>query len=59
MYGLPVLLAVEVPSDKELNVARVYVLTMRTAEGRGVKMEPPFDHITVGDSYYIRPSAVK
>lgn len=59
MYGLPILLAVEVPSDKELNVARVYVLTMRTVEMRGVKMEPPFDHITVGDSYYIRPSAVK
>jgi hypothetical protein len=59
MYGLPILLAVEVPSDRELNVARVYVLTMRTAEMRGVKMEPPFDHITVGDSYYIRPSEVK
>jgi len=59
MYGLPILLTVEVPSDKELNVARVYILTMRTAEMRGVRMEPPFDHITVGDSYYIRPSKVK
>jgi hypothetical protein len=59
MYGLPVLLAVEVESDKALNVARVYDLTMRTVEQRGVKMEPPFDSITVGNSYYIRPSAVK
>ena len=59
MYGLPILLAVRVESDKELDVARVYVLTMRTAEMRGVKMEPPFDHVTVGDSYFIRPSAVK
>ena len=59
MYGLPIILAVQVDSDKELGVARVYVLTMRTAEMRGVKMEPPFDHITVGDSYYIRPAAVK
>jgi hypothetical protein len=59
MYGLPILLAVHVDSDKELDVARVYVLTIRTAEMRGVKMEPPFDHITVGDSYYIRPATVK
>ena len=59
MYGLPVLVAVQVEGDKELNVARVFALTMRTAEKAGVKMEPPFDHVTVGDSYFIRPSAVK
>jgi hypothetical protein len=59
MYGLPIKLAVEVNEDKELNVARVYILTMRTAEMRGVKMEPPFDHITVGNSYFIRPDKVK
>lgn len=59
MYGLPVLLAVEVDGDKELKVARVFVLTMRTAEKAGVKMEPPFDHVTVGDSYFIRASEVK
>jgi hypothetical protein len=59
MYGLPIKLAVKVDEDKELNVARVYILTMRTAEMRGVKMEPPFDHITVGDSYFIRPDKVK
>jgi hypothetical protein len=59
MYGLPVLFACQVDEDKELNVARVYSLTMRTAEERGVAMAPPFDHITVGNSYFIRPSAVK
>ena len=59
MYGLPVLLAVEVESDRELNVARVYSLTLRTVEKRGVKMEPPFDHATVGNSYFIRPSEVE
>ena len=59
MYGLPVLLAVQVEGDKELNVARVFSLTMRTAERVGVKMEPPFDHVAVGDSYFIRPAAVK
>jgi hypothetical protein len=59
MYGLPILLAVEVESDKQLNVARVYVLTLRTPEMRSVKMEPPFDHVTVGDSYFIRPAALK
>ena len=59
MYGLPIKLAVEVDEDKELNAARVYILTMRTAEMRGVKMQPPFDHITVGNSYFIRPDKVK
>jgi hypothetical protein len=59
MYGLPVLLAVQIEGDKPLNVARVFALTLRTAERAGVKMEPPFDHATVGDSYFIRPSAIK
>ncbi len=59
MYGLPIYLAVQVDSDKDLNAARVYILTMRTVEKRGVKMEPPFDHITVGNSYFIRPDKVK
>lgn len=58
MYGLPIKLAVKVDEDVELNVARVYELTMRTAEMRGVKMAPPFDHITVGNSYFIRPDAL-
>jgi hypothetical protein len=59
MHGLPVLLAVRVDEDKDLNVARVFGLTLRTAERAGVKMEPPFDHAAVGDSYFIRPSAIK
>lgn len=59
MHGLPVLLAVRVEEDKDLNVARVFSLTLRTAERAGVKMEPPFDHAAVGGSYFIRPSAVK
>ncbi|OPX34835.1 hypothetical protein B1H10_02635 [candidate division KSB1 bacterium 4484_188] len=59
MYGLPIKLAVRVDEDKELNVARVYNLTMRTVEKSGVKMQPPFASITVGDSYYIRPGKVK
>jgi hypothetical protein len=58
MYGLPIKLAVRVDSDQELNVVRVYDLTMRTVEMQGVKMEPPFDHITVGNSYFIRPNKV-
>jgi hypothetical protein len=58
MYGLPVLIAVEVPNEKPLNLVRVYDVTMRTAEKAGVKQEPPFFSITVGSSYYIRPSAL-
>jgi hypothetical protein len=58
MYGLPVLLAVQFDGDKDQNLARVFILTLRTVEKRGVKMEPPFDHATVGDSYFIRPSAL-
>lgn len=59
MYGLPVLVAVQVDSEKDGNLARVYSLTLRTNEARGVKMAPPFNHATVGNSYYIRPGAVK
>lgn len=58
MYGLPILLAVELDSDKDMNVIRVFSLTMRTMEERGVKKEPPFDHVTVGNSYFVRPSAM-
>lgn len=59
MYGLPVHLAVAVDSEKSLDVLRVYNLTMRTNEGKGVAMAPPFSSVTVGDSWYVRPSAVK
>jgi hypothetical protein len=58
MYGLPVVVAVQKESDKRNDIARVFSLTLRTAEMRGVKMEPPFDHATVGGSNYIRPGAL-
>jgi len=59
MYGLPVLLAVQKPEDQAHGLARVFILTLRTAEGAGVKMAPPFTSDTVGDSYYIRASQIK
>ncbi len=60
MYGVSSLVAVDVPAEKAaLNVLRVYSVTLRTAEGTDVKQAPPFREITVGDSYYIRPGAVK
>ena len=58
-YNLPILCAVEYESDKDLNVARVYDSTLLTEEYKGVKMAPPFLCATVGNSYYIRPSALK
>ncbi len=58
MYGLPVAVAVQRESDKKNNLARVFSLTLRTKEMRGVKMEPPFDYATVGGSSYIRPGAI-
>jgi len=58
MHGLPVKLVVALDSEKHLNVYRVYELTMRTQERPGVAAAPPFDSITVGNSYYIRASAV-
>ena len=59
MYGLPVKLAIQAESDKEKSLARVFILTLRTFEGRDVKMEPPFEYPTVGNSYYIMKKAVK
>ncbi len=58
-YNLPILCAVQYKSDKDLNVVRVYDSTLLTEEFRGVKMAPPFLGATVGNSYYIRPSAIK
>jgi hypothetical protein len=58
-YNLPILCAVKYESDKDLNVARVYDSTLLTQEYKGVKMAPPFLGATVGNSYYIRPSALK
>ncbi len=59
MYGLPVKLAVQRESDKAQKLARVFVLTMRTGEAKGIAMAPPFDHVTVGDSYLMNADAVK
>jgi hypothetical protein len=59
MYGLPVKFAVQVPKEKSDGLARVYTLTLRTQERKGVKAEPPFDSVTVGNSYYISTTAVK
>jgi len=58
-YNLPILCAVEYKSDKDLNVVRVYDSTLLTEEYKGVKMAPPFLGATVGNSYYMRPSALK
>ena len=59
MYGLPVKLAIQIDSEKEQGFARVFILTLRTFEGRGAKMEPPFEYPTVGDSFYIMKKEVK
>jgi hypothetical protein len=58
-YNLPILCAVEYESDKDLNVVRVYDSTLLTEEFKGVKMAPPFLGATVGNSYYIRASAIE
>jgi hypothetical protein len=58
-YNLPIATAVQTKSEKKKNLARVYLSTMLTQEMKGVKMGPPYLGATVGDSYYIRPSAIK
>ncbi len=58
-YNLPILCAVKYKSDKDLNVVRVYDSTLLTEEYKGVKMAPPFLGATVGNSYFMRPSALK
>ena len=58
-YGLPILGAVQLESEKGADLARVYQLSLLTAEGENVQPKPPFTGAAVGDSYYIRPSAVK
>ena len=59
MYGLPVLLAVQMPEDKSRGLARVFILTARNQESANAKMAPPFTSDTVGDSYFIRAKNVK
>lgn len=58
-YNLPILSAVQNEEEKGMNLARVYDSTLLTQEGRGVKMAPPFIGATVGNSYYMRPAAIK
>jgi hypothetical protein len=58
-FNLPILCAVEYKSDKDLDVVRVYDSTLLTEEYKGVKMAPPFLGATMGNSYYMRPSALK
>ena len=60
MYGVPARVAVEVPAERAAqDVLRVYSVTLRTAESADARQTPPFREITVGDSFYIRPGAVK
>ena len=58
-YNLPIAAAVQIEKEKAANLTRVYHGTMLTQEMKGVKQGPPFVGVTVGDSYYIRPSALK
>jgi len=58
-YNLPIATAVQTKTEKEQNLARVYLSTMLTHEMKGVKKAPPYLGATVGDSYYIRPAALK
>jgi len=58
-YNLPIATAVQTESEKKKDLARVYLSTMLTQEMKGVKKAPPYLGATVGNSYYIRPSAVK
>jgi len=59
MYGIPALVAVEVPQEREEGLLRVYNVTLRTEERGGVRPEPPFAEITVGDSWYIPSEALR
>jgi len=59
MYGLPIKVAVQVPEEMKDGLARVYILTLRTEERKGVKAEPPFESATVGDSYFISSDKVE
>ena len=59
MYGVPALVAIEVASEKELNLVRVFDVAMRTEEKEGAAQSPPFVSVTVGNSYYIRRSALR
>lgn len=59
MYGLPVVVAVELEKDKKDNLARVFHMTLRTPESASPQAAPPFTSDTVGNSYFIRKTAIK
>jgi len=59
MYGLPVVVAVELEKDKIDNLARVFHMTLRTPESASPQTAPPFTSDTVGNSYFIRKTAIK
>ena len=59
MYGIPAFVAVQSKTDKEMSLARVYSVTLRTRESRDPQMKPPFTSILVGESYYIQAKKVK
>ena len=58
-YCLPMAVAEQWDIEKDMNLARVYHISLLTEEFKGVKKAPPFIGATVGDSYYIRPANVK
>ena len=59
MYGIPALVAVQLDREKPLGLARVYSVTLRTAESANPVMEPPFNSVSVGDSYFIKAEQVE
>ena len=59
MYGLPVIAAVQLEKDKKDNLARVFHMTLRTPESANPTTAPPFTSDTVGDSYFVRKTAIK
>lgn len=58
-YGLPAFVAVQIEREQPLKRVRVYDVTLRTKEGPNAEPKPPFESITVGNSYYIRPDKIK
>jgi len=58
-YGLPAFVAVQLEREQPLKRARVYDVTLRTKEGPNAEPKPPFESITVGNSFYIRPDEIK
>jgi hypothetical protein len=58
-YNLPVATAVQTDSERAKDLVRVYLSTMLTHEMKGVKKAPPYLGATVGNSYYVRASALK